>query len=65
MATFKITVFQHQVRADGKYPVSIRVYWKRQYGYIGTEYYVTIYQINQNKKKGLFKLKDSLIINVH
>jgi hypothetical protein len=63
MATFKITVFQHQARADGKYPVSIRVYWKRQYGYIGTEYYVTLYQINQNKKKGIFELKDSLIIS--
>jgi hypothetical protein len=63
MATFKITVFQHQVRADGKYPVSIRVYWKRQYGYIGTEYYVTLYQISQNRKKGIFELKDSLIIS--
>jgi integrase len=63
MATFKITVFQHQVREDGKYPVSIRVYWKRQYGYIGTEYYVTIYQINQNKKKGTFELKDNFIIS--
>jgi integrase len=50
------------MRADGKYPVSIRVYWKRGYGYIGTEYYVTIHQINQNKKKGIFELKDSLII---
>lgn len=62
MATFKITVFPHQVREDGKYPVSIRVYWKREYGYIGTEYYVTINQINQNKKKGIFELKDNLII---
>jgi len=63
MATFKISVFRHQVREDGKYPVSIRVYWKRQYGYIKTEYYVTIHQINQNKKKGAFELKDNLIIS--
>lgn len=63
MATFKITVFEHQIRRDGKYPVSIRVYWKRKYGYIETEYYVTIHQINQNKKKGTFELKDNLIIN--
>ena len=63
MATFKICVFKHQVRRDGKYPVSIRVYWQRKYGYIDTEYYVTIYQISQNKKKGTFELRDSLIIS--
>jgi len=64
MATFKICVFPHQVRSgDGKYPVSIRVYWDRQYGYIGTEYYVTIHQIKQNKKKGIFELDDPFIIN--
>lgn len=62
MATFKICVFKHQVRKDGKYPVSIRVYWQRKSAYINTEYYVTIYQINQNKKKGIFELKDTAII---
>jgi integrase len=62
MATFKISVFKHQQRADGKYPVSIRVYWRRKYGYVGTEYYVTIHQISQNKRKGTFELKDSFII---
>jgi integrase len=62
MATFKICVFPHQRRADEKYPVSIRVYWKRKYGYVGTEYYVTIHQITQNRRKGTFELKDSFII---
>ncbi|MDR1601776.1 MAG: site-specific integrase [Tannerella sp.] len=61
MATFKIAVFKHQVRRDGKYPVSIRVYWKRQYSYVGTEYYVTIHQISQNRKKGTFELKDTFV----
>lgn len=58
MATFKICIFKHQRRADEKYPVSIRVCWKRQYGYIKTEFYVTDKQIN----KKAFVLKDSFII---
>ena len=58
MATFKICIFKHQRRADEKYPVSIRVCWKRQYGYIKTEFYVTDKQIN----KKTFVLKDSFII---
>jgi integrase len=29
---------------------------------VGTEYYVTIHQISQNKRKGTFELKDSFII---
>ena len=60
MATFKICVFKHQLRADGKYPVSIRVYWNKKTGYISTEYYATIQQISQ--RKGSFELKDTLII---
>jgi hypothetical protein len=67
MATFKISVFPHQVRSgDGKYPVSIRIYWNLvilESGYIGTEFYVTIHQIKQNKKKGVFELDDPLIIS--
>lgn len=59
MATFKICVFEHQKRNDNKYPVSIRVYWKGQSCYIGTEYYVTEKQIN----KKTFALKDIFIIN--
>jgi len=58
MATFKICIFKHQRRADEKYPVSIWVCWKRQYGYIKTEFYVTDKQIN----KKAFVLKDSFII---
>lgn len=61
MATFKICVFKHQERRDGKYPISIRVTWKRQSAYIKTEYYAVIAQINQ--RKGIFELKDTYIIN--
>ncbi len=70
MATFKICVFEHQKRRDGKYPVSIRVCWKRKYGYIKTEFYVTDKQvINKSLKlkddsvKKTFELKDIFIIN--
>ena len=62
MATFKICVFRHQLRKDGKYPVSIRVYWQRKSAYIDTEHYVIIQQINNNQKKGVFELKDTSII---
>jgi len=66
MATFKICVFSHQKRQDGKYPVSIRVYWKRKYGYIGTEHYVTDKQLQKkskqvkNKETGLLESKQSV-----
>lgn len=70
MATFKICVFEHQKRNDGKYPVSIRVYWKSQSAYIGTEYYVTDKQVSKKKfinasgkKKEVITLKDVYIIN--
>jgi integrase len=59
MATFKICIFEHQKRTDGKFPVSIRVCWKRKYSYIKTEYYVTEKQIN----KKTYTLKDIFIIN--
>lgn len=63
MATFKICVFKHQRRdIDGKYRVSIRVTWKRKSAYIKTEYYVEGEQITQNKKKGIFELRDTAII---
>lgn len=69
MATFKICVFEHQKRRDGKFPVSIRVCWKRQYSYISTEFYVTEKQITKKKyldlkgkPKELFALKDAYII---
>ena len=74
MATFKICVFKHQKRQDGKYPVSIRVTWKKSSAYIKTEYYVTdkqtrdktmqvIDKTGQTKNKHLFELKDPYIIN--
>ncbi len=70
MATFKICVFEHQKRIDGKYPVSIRIYWKGQSCYIGTEYYVTDKQVLKKKyfdekgrQKEVFALKDTYIIN--
>ncbi|MDR1455405.1 MAG: site-specific integrase [Tannerella sp.] len=62
MATFKISVFRHQERRDGKYPVSIRLYWQRKTAYIGTEYYVTVHRINQTRRKGIFEPKDSFVI---
>lgn len=45
MATFKTCIFEHHRRTDGKYPVSIRVYWRGGTAYIRTEYYVTDKQI--------------------
>ena len=59
MATFKICVYEHQKRKDGKYPVSIRVCWKQKYAYIKTEYYVTNSQINLKK----YEVKDAFILN--
>lgn len=59
MATFKICIFEHQKRQDGKYPVSIRVGWKRKTAYIKTEFYVTDKQIN----KKTFEVKDNFILS--
>jgi len=59
MATFKICVFEHQKRQDGKFPVSIRVYWKGKSSYIKSEFYVTEKQISKKS----FELKDIYIIN--
>ena len=70
MATFKVCVFGDQKRKDGKYHVYIRVCWKRQYSYIGTEYYVTEKQISRKKhmdtkgvKRETVALKDIFVIN--
>lgn len=65
MATFKIVIFKHHKRIDGKYPVRIRVYWKRQtdkkgsYGFITTGYFVSEKQTNKKP----FTVKDPFIIN--
>lgn len=72
MATFKICVYEHQKRTDEKYPVSIRVYWKRQIAYIGTEFYVTAKQVSKVKyldgsgkkrNRETLSLKDVFILN--
>ena len=54
MCTFKICVFKHQKRRDGKYPVSIQVTWKSQ-SVIKTEFYAVAQQINN--RRGIFELK--------
>lgn len=48
MASFTISIQKHQKRADGKYPVSIRLIFKRKIAYIKTEYYVTEKQLDKN-----------------
>jgi len=69
MSTFKVSIFEHQRRKDGKYPVSIRVYWRGTCAYIGTEYYVTDKQVTKKKlsktenNRTIFLLKDIFIIN--
>ena len=70
MATFKTCVFEHQKREDGKYPISIRVYWRKQLAYIHTAIYVTDNQVVKKsyynsigKKKVSFTIKDSFVIN--
>lgn len=61
MATFKICVFDHQKREDGKYPVSIRVYWNKRSSYIHTSIYVSG---NQISKKSFFNSKGEKKITV-
>jgi integrase len=69
MATFKICVFEHHRRSDGKYPVSIRVCWRRGTNYIPTEYYVTDKQISRKtlvlengKQKKVLEVRDAFIL---
>jgi integrase len=57
MATFTISIQKHQKRVDGKYPVSIRLTFKRKICYLKTEFYVTEKQLDQD-----FKLKDKFLI---
>ena len=47
MATFTISIQKHQKRLDGKYPVSIRLTFKRKVTYLKTEYYVGDKQIDK------------------
>jgi integrase len=68
MATFKIVVQKHQERTDGKFPVRIRVTWKRENAYIKTEYYVSRKQLTihtESKNNQIiehFELKDNHIL---
>lgn len=61
MATFKICIFKHHERSDGKFPVFIRVCWKRKYGYIKTGLYVSKKQIKIQDKN--YSIKDQRVIN--
>jgi integrase len=57
MASFKICIYSHQQRSsDGKFPVSIRVTWKRQTAFIKTGYYVTAKQVTKD-----YELKDAVL----
>lgn len=71
MATFKTCIFEHQKRTDSKYPVSIRVSWKRKLAYIHTAIYVNDSQVSrkvhytkEGKKKIILALKDPDVIKV-
>jgi hypothetical protein len=48
MATFLLSVLKHKKRSDGKYPVSIRLAFKRSAVYLKTEYYVGEKQIDKD-----------------
>ena len=50
MASFTISIQKHQKRTDGKYPVSIRLTYKRKISYLKTEYYVSDKQLNKDLK---------------
>lgn len=50
MASFNISIQKHQKRIDGKYPVSIRLTFKRKVSYLKTEYYVSDKQLNKELK---------------
>lgn len=59
MATFSLSILKHQKRSDGKYPVSIRLTFKRSALYLKTEYYVGEKQIDNE-----FNLKDRFLIRL-
>lgn len=68
MATFKICVFEHQKRRDGKFPVTLRIFWKGKSAYLKTEYYVADKQVKKKisiragKKYSSLELRDPFII---
>jgi hypothetical protein len=57
--TFTISIQKHQKRLDGKYPVSIRLTFKRKVTYLKTEYYVGDKQIDKD-----YNLKDRFLIRL-
>lgn len=58
MTTFKAVVQRHQLRRDGKYPVSIRIIHHRTPVYIPTGLYASPSQIN----KKTFEIKDQFLL---
>lgn len=60
MPTFKVSVFQHQQRRDGKFPVSIRLTHNQQSVYIKTDTYLSRKQIATDFKS----IKDREIVRL-
>lgn len=60
MPTFKISVLKHQKRQDNKFPVSIRMTFKRSTSYLKTEFYVTEKQISRDFTIRDAKLREKL-----
>ena len=48
MATFKICVFEHQLREDGRFPISIRITNNRKSVYLKTGMYATRSHISKD-----------------
>jgi len=59
MATFKISILEHQERKDGTFPVYVRVTNNRKSAYIKTGVYVDRSQITKN-----YELKDTDVMSV-
>jgi len=59
MAAFSISIQKHQKRMDGKFPVSIRLIFKRKNVYLETEFYVGEKQIDKE-----YNLKDRFLIRL-
>lgn len=59
MPTFKVVVLKHQKRADGKYPVSVRITNLRRSVYLSTGLRIGIEQINTRT----FEVKDRSVID--
>lgn len=60
MPTFKVSVFQHQQRRDGKFRVSIRLTHNRQSVYIKTDTYITRKQMTTDFKA----IRDTEVVRI-